>query len=193
MLILTIRRRLSMMHSAKGRNGQSCKMSRVTSPPDHDPDQDPDPERDAGDVPDRILLRASAQRWIWVLIGSVVFVALGAGVALGNRVGAVATVIGAMVAVLFGACAVVALRQMLSPGSLLITRTSITLSAAGRLSTFELADCGPFTAWRNPSRGNVMVLFDHVPTGASRSLPETYGVPPQELADLLESIRTSAH
>ena len=143
------------------------------------------------DEPDRILLRASAQRWIWVLIGSVVFVALGGGIALGNRVGTVATVIGAFIAILFGACAVVALRQILSPGSLLITRTSIVVSAAGRLTTFELADCGPFTAWRNPSRGNVMVVFEHLPTGASRSLSETYGVPPQELADLLESIRTS--
>lgn len=143
------------------------------------------------DEPDRILLRASALRWIWVLIGSFVFVALGAGIALGNRVGAVATVIGAFIALLVGACAIVALRQILSPGSLLITRTSFVVSAAGRLTTFELSDCGPFTAWRNPSRGNVMVVFEHLPSGAERSLPETYGVPPQELADLLESIRTS--
>lgn len=143
------------------------------------------------DEPDGIVLRASAQRWIWVLIGSFVFVALGAGIALGNRVGAVATVIGAVVVILFGICAVVALRQILSPGSLLITRTSIVVSAGGRLTTFEMADCGPFTAWRDPSRGNVMVVFEHLPTGASRSLPETYGVPPQELADLLESIRAS--
>jgi hypothetical protein len=152
-----------------------------------------DPHHESEEVPDRILLRASSQRWIWVLIGSFVFVALGAGIALGNRVGAVATVIGGLIAVLFGACAVIALRQILTPGSLLITKTSMVVSAGGRLRTFDFADCGPFTAWRNPSRGNVIVVFDHLPTAASRSLPETYGVPAQELADLLESIRASGH
>ena len=150
-----------------------------------------DAQHDSEDVPDRILLRASAQRWIWVFIGSMVFVVLGGGIALGNRVGLVATAIGAFIAVLFAACAVIALRQILTPGSLLIDRTSLVISSGRRSTTFDFVDCGPFTAWRNPSRGNVLVVFDHLPTGASRSLPETYGVPPQELADLLESIRTS--
>ena len=150
-----------------------------------------DPGEQPGE-PDRILLRASSQRWIWVLIGSAVFVALGAGIALGNRVGIIATVIGAAMAILFGVCAAIALRQILSPGSLLITKTEIVVSAGGRLTTYQLAECGPFTAWRNPSRGNVIVTFEHRPAGASRSLPETYGVSASELADLLESIRTAA-
>ena len=151
------------------------------------------PHADPEDVPDRILLRASVQRWIWVLIGSFFFVALGGGVALGKRVGVVANVIGVVIVLLFGACAAVALRQIVSPGSLLITRTSIVVSAGRRFTTFDFADCGPFSAWSNPSRGNVIVVFDHLPTGASRSLPESYGVAPQELAELLESVRVAGH
>lgn len=148
------------------------------------------------------MLRASSQRWIWVLIGSVVFVALGTGIALGNRTGAVATVIGVVIALFFGFCAAVALRQILSPGSLLISRTSIVVSAPGRATVFDLSECGSFRTWRNPSRGNVIVVFDYQPdgdtdlalanrelTGASRSLPDTYGVAAQELAAMLESVR----
>lgn len=155
--------------------------------------------------PDRIVLQASAQKWIWVLIGSLVIVTFGVGMALGASTSGVAKGIGIVAAVFFGFCAFVALRQILAPGSLTITHTSIAIISSGRLTSFELADCGPFSAWRDPSRGTVRVVFDHHPdddtpvtrmnrqlTGSSRSLPETYGASAEELATLLEGVRLAA-
>ena len=153
---------------------------------------------------DRVVLRASAARWVWILIGSMVFLAFGGGMALSARTGAAAKGIGWFIVVVFGFCAVVALRQLVSPGSLTISRTSIDMIRHGRLTTFDLADCGRFTTWRNPSRGTTTVVFDHVPDpdtevtrtnravmGGSRSLPDSYGLSPQTLADLLNEARAA--
>jgi hypothetical protein len=160
-------------------------------------------EHEPDDV-DRVVLRASAARWVWILIGSMVFFAFGGGMALSERTGAAAKGIGWCLVVVFGFCAVVALRQLVSPGSLTISRTTIDMIRHGRLTTFELADCGRFTTWRNPSRGTTTVVFDHLPDpdtevtrtnrtvmGGSRSLPDSYGLSAQALADLLNEARAA--
>lgn len=171
-------------------------------------EQRPEPESgrepEQPDEIDRIVLRASGGRWVWILIGSMAFVAFGGGMALSARTGGVAKGIGWFIIVLFGFCAAVALRQLVSPGSMTISRTSIDVIRHGRLTTFALADCGPFTTWRNPSRGTTCVVFDHFPDpdtevthtnravmGGSRSLPDSYGLPAQGLADLLNEARAA--
>jgi len=161
-----------------------------------------DDSEDRSDEVDHIVLRASAVRWLWTLVGSAVFVAFGAGIALGARTGAVAKGIGWVLIVVFGSCALVALRQLTSPGSLTINPTSLDVIRHGRLTTFELAECGPFSTWRNPSRGTTMVVFDYrldpdtelnrtnrAVMGGSRSLPDSYGLSASALAGLLNEAR----
>ena len=153
---------------------------------------------------DRVVLRASAARWVWILIGSMVFLAFGGGMAFSDRTGAAAKGIGWFLVAVFGFCAVVALRQLVSPGSLTISRTSIDMIRHGRLTTFELAGCSRFTTWRNPTRGVTTVVFDYRPDpdtetnrtnreimGGSRSLPDSYGLSAQALADLLNDARAA--
>jgi len=154
-------------------------------------------------VSDRLVLRASAMRWVWVIIASMVFVALGAAMALGESTSGVAQLIGWLLVVAFGFCAFVAVRQMVNPGSLVVSRTTIDMLHRGRLASFDFSDCGPFTTWRNPSRGQVYVVFDHRPDGdselnrtnrrlmgGSRLLSDNYGMSAETLADLLEGVRT---
>jgi len=153
---------------------------------------------------DRVVLRASAAKWVWILIGSMVFLAFGAGMAFSDRTGAAAKAIGWFLVVMFGFCAVIALRQLVSPGSLTITSTTVDMIRNGRLTSFELVDCSRFTTWRNPSRGVTTVVFDYLPDpdtevtrtnrevmGGSRSLPDSYGLSAQALADLLNEARAA--
>lgn len=159
---------------------------------------------DDDDDDDRIVLRSSASSWVWVLIGSLVFATFGAGMALGERTGTVAKGIGWVLIGLFGFCAFTALRQIVAPGALLVSRTSIDVVSSRRHASFAVAECGAFTVWRNPSRGSTMVVFDYAPDGAtplaeenrrlmggSRSLPGNFGVSPQDLAELLNGVRTA--
>jgi hypothetical protein len=156
-------------------------------------------------TPNHLMLRESPTRWVWVLVGSVAFAALGAALAVAAQAGVVAIVIGSLMVVLFGFCAVVAVRQLLNPGWLAITGTAIDVVHHGRTTTFALKDCGPFSTWRNPSRGTVSVVFDYAPDGdteinrtnrrlmgGSRSLFDNYGMSPEDLADLLNDVRRGA-
>lgn len=160
-----------------------------------------DDENDAGD---RIVLRTSAAKWVWVLIGSLVFATFGGGMAFGERTGVVAKGIGWGLIALFGFCAFTALRQFVAQGSLLVSRTSIDIVSSRRHTSFAVADCGPFLVWRNPTQGSTMVVFDYARDddselnrqnrhlmGGSRSLPGNYGVSTQNLADLLNDVRTA--
>lgn len=150
------------------------------------------------------MLRASAGKWVWVLIGALVFATFGAGLALSARTGTVAKVLGWGVVALFGFCVVIAIREMRAPGSLTISTQSIDVINRGRLSSFALADCSSFSAWRNPSTGNTMVVFDHAPDadtdvtrrnrdvmGGSRALVGEYGVSAHVLVDLLNQARAA--
>ena len=157
---------------------------------------------DGADAPDSIVLRASSGKWVWVLIGSLVFLTFGAGLALGAQTGAIAKGLGVVLIVMFGGCALVALRQLTTPGALVITRLGFQVIGRGRVRLFAFADCGRLSVWRNPSRGSTMVVFDHVDDvddlarmnrqlmGASRSLPDSYGLSTKALADLLEDVRS---
>ena len=159
-------------------------------------------EADADTSLDRIVLRASAIKWVWVFIGSMVFVTLAAGVALRAEAPLFAQTAGGAIALLFGFCAFVAVRQFLNPGSLVISRVAIDMIRRGRMTSFAFHDCGRFTTWLNPSRGNSMVVFDYRPDadtelhrtnrllmGGSRSLTDNYGMSPESLAELLNQIR----
>lgn len=162
-------------------------------------DEAHDEEHNAGD---HIVLRASAMRWVWVLIGSMVFVTLGVGMALGAETGVGGKVIGWLIALPFGFCAIVGLRQIVQPGSLAVGRTTIDMIRRGRLTTFELAACGRFSVWRNPSRGSSFVVFDYTLDGdtelhranrqlmgGSRLLTDNYGMSADDLATLLNDVR----
>jgi hypothetical protein len=163
---------------------------------------DTDVDGDGADPGDRIALRASASKWVWVLIGSLVFATFGGGLIVGERTGGVAKGIGWILVVMFGFCAFTALRQVVAPGSLLVSRSSIDVVSQRRHTSFAVADCGPFMVWRNPSHGSTMVVFDYAADGdtelavqnrqlmgGSRSLPGNYGVSAQDLADLLNDVR----
>lgn len=151
-----------------------------------------------------IVLRASAGRWVWTLIGSLAFAMFGGAMILSEHTGAVAKGIGVVLLALFGFCAVVALREMRAPGSLMLSRHQMNIVSRGRLTTFALAECSRFSTWRNPSRGSTHVVFDYAGDpdtevsrtnrrlmGGSRSLHESYGVSTESLVDLLNEARTA--
>jgi hypothetical protein len=177
----------------------------VTDQPGGPEHRDAEPvDGDADDAGDRIVLRSSVAKWVWVLIGSLVFATFGGGMAFGERTGVVAAGIGWVLIALFGFCAFTALRQVVAPGSLLVSRTSIDVVSPRRHTSFAVADCGPFLVWRNPSHGTTMVVFDYARDGdselarqnrhlmgGSRSLPGNYGVSAQDLADLLNDVRAA--
>ena len=172
---------------------------------DDEHDDERDDERDGHtDAQSWIVLRASAARWVWVLIGSLAFALFGGAMLASARTGVVAKGIGVVLLVLFGFCAVVALREMRAPGSLTVSRDEIMMVSRGRLTSFAMADCGPFRTWRNPSRGTTHVVFDYSADGdtelartnrqlmgGSRSLHEGYGVSTESLVDLLNQARTA--
>ncbi|HRE01683.1 MAG TPA: hypothetical protein PLV68_10310 [Ilumatobacteraceae bacterium] len=155
---------------------------------------------------DRIALRANATKWVWVTLGSLVFVLAGGVMVLSETTGGVAKALGWVLVLLFGMCLVVALRQMINPGALIIGSDSIETLARRRLTTYELRQCGPFGTWRNPSRNSWHVVFDYRQDsdddpihranrqlmGGSRVLFEHYGVPAEELAEMLERARQRA-
>jgi hypothetical protein len=166
-----------------------------------EPDNDEWADDDAS-ASDRIVLRASATRWMWSLIGSMVIITFGAGMGLGARTGVVGRGLGWFLVALFGFCAVVALRGVLDPGSLVISRSEIDMVRRGRLTTFALADCGRFKTWLNPNRGSAMVVFDYAPDGdselhranrrlmgGSRALSDSYGLSADALAKMLNDVR----
>ena len=169
-----------------------------------EPDDDHEGDHEFA-APDHLVLRASTTRWVWVLIGSMVFVTIGGGMAFGVTTGVVAHAFGACTAVLFGFCAIVAIRQILNPGSLVISRDAIQMIRRGHVTIFGVKDCGRFTTWRNPSRGTVSVVFDYAPDGdtelnrtnrrlmgGSRSISDNYGLTPEALAHLLNEVRDAA-
>ena len=164
---------------------------------DHD---DHDGDHDHG----AIVLRASGAKWVWVLIGSLAFALFGAALALSVQTGVFAKGIGWVLLLMFGFCAVVSVRELRAPGSLAITKHEIDIIRRGRLTTFALADCGPFSAWRSPSKGTIMVVFDYVPDGdtdlarmnrqlmgGSRALIDAYGVSTDQLVELLNQARAA--
>ncbi|MCU1392281.1 MAG: hypothetical protein JWM34_709 [Ilumatobacteraceae bacterium] len=177
---------------------------------EHDPRDDPD-ELDDGlddglgdglddglDDEEGVVLRASSSRWVWSLIGSLVFLTFGAALTFSVHTGAVAKIIGGIIFATFAFCAFVAVRELAAPGSLVVTRTSVDMLTMRRHTSFALTDCSEFTTWRNPSRGTTSVVFDYAPDGdtelarenrrlmgGSRSIPDTFGVPAADLARLL--------
>lgn len=177
----------------------------MTDEPSDDEPVEDEPVEDEPDAADRIVLRASAMRWVWTLIGSMVFATLGAGMALGEGTGVVARGIGWLLIGLFGFCGLVSLRQILNPGSLVVSRDGIDMIHRGRLATFSMNDCGRFTTWLNPSRGTTSVVFDYALDGdtelnrtnrrlmgGSRSFSDSYGLPAEVLAKLLNDARDGA-
>jgi hypothetical protein len=172
-----------------------------------DPHQDPDHAQAQGQAGDEeaIILRAGSGKWLWILLGSLVFVLFGAATALGRHTGTPAKIIGGLVIVLFAFCAVTALRQILVPDSLIITSEAVEIVGRRRHTRYAMADCGRFFTWRNPNSARTIVVFDYAPdddtelgrqnralTGASRSIPGGYGIAADDLARLLNQARTAS-
>jgi hypothetical protein len=160
-----------------------------------------EPPEEEGEPP-RIVLRANSGKWVLILLGSLAFVLLGGAMALGAATSGLAKAIGGVLVVLFGFCAVTALRQILVPAVLVIGPEAFELIGRGRHTTFPFDECGRFMTWRNPSNAQTLVVFDFAGdgdtelarqnralTGGSRSLPANYGVTADELARLLNDLR----
>jgi hypothetical protein len=141
---------------------------------------------------------------MWPLIGSIVFVLIGAAMVLGETTHWLGKSIGAALVVVFGGCGIVAGREIVAPGALIISRRELQVMNLRRHTTFDLADCGHFAPWDNPGRGASVVVFDYARDGdsdlarenrhlmgGSRALPDNYGLRPEDLADLLNDARAA--
>jgi hypothetical protein len=112
---------------------------------------------------------------------------------------------GWVTAFFFGLVLVAAVWQLVSPGRLVLTPSAFTVFTMGRTMHYELARCGVFTVWRVPRTGNRMVVFDYEGngagwlgranrnlSGASASLPDTYGMKAEQLAGMMNDARSAA-
>jgi hypothetical protein len=144
-----------------------------------------------------LVLETSPRKWAWICLGCIGFVLLGMVVVVAGYV-----VAGLLVAAFFGACLVVAARQMSRPGRLVVIADSFEVLHIGQATTRDFLSCSRFEVWRG---GKALVVFDHPIddakqfsaenrrlTGRSGSLPDTYGVRVTDLADLLNTARAEA-
>jgi hypothetical protein len=131
-----------------------------------------------------------------------VLVAGGLYLALGGE----SVVIGWILVVFFGTGLLLSVWQLIAPGRLVVTDTTIEVSHMGRHWSRDLARCGPLDVWRNPAARQELVVFDHPEdeadklsgmsrevSGHSSALPDTYGHPAGELARTLNEARARAH
>ena len=61
--------------------------------------------------------------------------------------------------IFFGTCTAVAMLQLINPGTLTISATTLTVRKLGQNRKYELTKCGEFKIWRNPMGGNRVVVF----------------------------------
>ena len=95
---------------------------------------------------------------------------------------------------------VVPVWQLISPGRLELSATTLTVRKFGMTRTYELRQCAAFKVWRPPVGRLEYVVFDNDATngtrvgennrrrtGGSALLPDTYGMSATDLATLLNS------
>lgn len=145
-----------------------------------------------------LVLRSSRRKWAGVLALSLAFTV--AGMAMVAKHDA----LGWLAAVFFGACSVVAAVMLIRPARLRITDREMVLDQWWRHYRYDFLRCGEFRVWRaGPGQSTVTFDYDgrklhtHLvgvnrALGArSQSLPDTFGVRPSELAQLLNERRTA--
>lgn len=100
----------------------------------------------------------------------------------------------------------VAIGLAIRPGSLTIDATGMTVVNLWRTDRFEFVDCGEFATWANPmTRGHqVLVVYDWALarggtaavsqglSGFTNALPQTFGLTPDALVQLLNDRRRDA-
>jgi hypothetical protein len=145
-----------------------------------------------------VVLVASRRRWLGLLAIGVVFTAGGALMVSDGRAA------GWFAAIFFALCVVVSAAMVVRPSRLVIDGSGMTSYHLWRRDRFEFRECGPFSVWRNPiARSQTLVVFDWEGagrhrrlarlskglSGATSALPETYGMPAEQLALLLNRSR----
>jgi hypothetical protein len=155
----------------------------------------------AGTVERVEVFTASRRKWFRLLIACAAFVALGVVMAMSGELAAIAWLWVA------SSCTglVVSAWQLVAPGRLVVSETEIEVRNLWRRWSRDLARCGPFSVWRAPTGGRTLVVFDHPDDesrrgarmnqracGHSSALPDTYGRPAGELAQILNEAREHA-
>ena len=133
--------------------------------------------------------------------------ALAAVFVIGGIIGAIANsdAVGWLCAAFFGLLLVMEGWQLLSPGRLVITPTTMEFSILWRHWSRDLASCTGFQLWRNPFARRTLVAFDHPLDsskrlgkasrqfgGRSGALPDAYGMEPSKLVALLNKASNAA-
>lgn len=149
----------------------------------------------------RLEVRASRKRWLGVAAICLVFSAIGIGMIADDRP------IGWVLLIVFGLGLPVCAWQLVRPSTLVVDATGVTLHHMTRVHRWEFADVGAFTIWRNPARRSRqrLVTFEHGPTAdgavsrmsralgaGDATLPDTYGMSVEALADVLNRARAAA-
>lgn len=169
---------------------------RLNTIPGDDPVLLASAQMDAGST---IVLRPSNARWLFVLLTSLVFTAIGAAMIREGQG------LGWAVAGVFGLCSLAAVIVLL-PGSsyLKIRRDGFVFGTMFRRHHLPWTAVGPFSV--SQVGAQAMVVFDVIdparlprgarlslaPAGANAGLPDTYGMKPGELAAILNAARDRA-
>lgn len=146
-----------------------------------------------------LVLSGAPHRWGWVAFGCGLFILLGATIGLSGHY----VVVGWVIAAVFAALLVTALRQTGQPDHLVLHDDSFDILHGGTTVTRDFDSCSEFGVWREGSLN--LVIFDHPLddakanaaenrklTGRSGSLPHRFGVRAEELAALLNMARARA-
>jgi hypothetical protein len=137
---------------------------------------------------------AGRQKWVFVLVVSVLFTIMGfIGVSNGRAFGWVSVAF-------FGVGVATSVRLLLRPPMLTIDEAGLASRNLLGTQRFEFSDCSEFRAWRSPlGVGKVMVTFDWAGTsrpgrrGAGNSfLPDTYGRSAEDVVALLNRRRAAS-
>ena len=102
--------------------------------------------REGGGLDGPFTLTAPRARWWKVFLICIGFAAGGVLIAVGEP-----NAVGWLVAALFGVGAAVAGWQLVVPGKLVVTATTIEVSVLWRSYSRDLASCGTFEVWRDPT------------------------------------------
>ena len=156
-----------------------------------------------------LVLQSSRRQYLRLLAIATVLVVTGIVIVLRSRQLA-DVVAGWLVIAFFGAGAVLFVAVVIRPARLRVDDRSITLDRWGRRSTWALVDCGEFRVWRSryaPQRP--LVTFEYYGPGGRRrserrldrlnrrlggstdTLPDTFGLPAEYLARLLNDRRAA--
>lgn len=159
---------------------------------------------DASHLPEEQILRPGTTKWKWMLWGSGAFAAIGAVMVASGE-----TVDGGMALAFFGVCTALSAFMLYSRNQTLTLRSDgFEVRHMGRNWSYAWQDVSEFKTWHRKQsgitymkavtfsplneKGSLLKTVNKKLAGNEGSLPDTYGMDGEELAELMNAYRRQA-